>query len=112
VRPLCASVALAYEAYGSGADTRRPPWIGNPGGEAARRRPPARRGTAVSQKRQDAPIHYCWRHHMVYRSRSRTWITVPEDFIAELRHADFPVELVERHCPQCYKEVYTRLKPL
>ena len=27
-------------------------------------------------------------------------IMVPDDFLAELRQADFPVELVERHCPR------------
>ena len=48
---------------------------------------------------------------MVYRRRSRRWITVPDDFIAELRQADFPVELVERHCPQCYEEIHARMKP-
>jgi hypothetical protein len=111
VRPLCASVSLAYEAHGGGAGTRRPPWTGNPGGEAARHRPPAGRGTAVSPHSQDAPIHCCRRHHMVYSPRPRQWITVPEDFIAELRQADFPVELMERHCPQCYEEIYARLKP-
>ena len=76
-----------------------------------RPRPPASRGTSVSHESQDAPIRYCRLHHMVYSPRSRKWITVPEDFIAELRHADFPVELAERHCPQCYEEIYTRLKP-
>jgi hypothetical protein len=65
----------------------------------------------MSHERQDAPLKYCRLHHRVYSPRSRTWITVPADFIAELRHADFPVELVEWHCPQCYKDIYTRLKP-
>jgi hypothetical protein len=65
----------------------------------------------MSHERQDAPLKYCRLHHRVYSPRSRTWITVPDDFIAELRQADFPVELVERHCPQCYTEIYTRLKP-
>jgi hypothetical protein len=65
----------------------------------------------MSSERQDAPIKYCRLHHMVYSPRARKWIMVPEDFIAELHHADFPVELVERHCPQCYEEIYTRLKP-
>jgi hypothetical protein len=76
-----------------------------------RPRPPASRGTSVSSESQDTPIKYCRLHHMVYSSRARKWIMVPEDFIAELRHADFPVELVERHCPQCYAEIYTRLNP-
>ena len=56
-------------------------------------------------------MKYCRLHHMVCSPRPRKWITVPEDFIAELCHADFPVELVERHCPQCYAEIYTRLNP-
>jgi hypothetical protein len=64
----------------------------------------------VSNKPQDAPVKYCRLHHMVYSPRPRKWITVPADFIAELRQADFPVELVERHCPQCYEEIYARLK--
>ena len=109
--PRCASVSLAYEAHRGGAGMRRPPWTGNPGGEAAHPQPPARRGTSVSHERQDAPIKYCRLHHMVYSPQPRKWITVPEDFIAELRCADFPVELVERHCPQCYEEIYTRLRP-
>jgi hypothetical protein len=65
----------------------------------------------VSSECQDFPIRYCEAHHMVYSPQSRKWLTVPEDFIAELRHADFPVELAERHCPQCYAEIYTRLNP-
>jgi hypothetical protein len=77
---------------------------------AARGRPPASRGLSVSHKRQD-PIKYCRLHHMVYSPRGRQWITVPDDFIAELRQADFPVQLEERHCPQCYEDIYTRLKP-
>jgi hypothetical protein len=48
---------------------------------------------------------------MVYSPRVRQWITVPDDFIAELRQADFLVQLEERHCPQCYEDIYTRLKP-
>jgi hypothetical protein len=48
---------------------------------------------------------------MVYSPRVRQWITVPDDFIAELRQADFPVQLEERHCPQCYEDILTRLKP-
>jgi hypothetical protein len=46
-----------------------------------------------------------------YSPQSRKWITVPEDFIAELCQADFPAELVERHCPQCYEDIYARLNP-
>jgi hypothetical protein len=102
--------SLADEAYGGGAGMRLPPRSGNPGGAAARRRPPASRGLAVSRRRQD-PIRYCQRHHRVYSPRVRQWITVPDDFITELRHADFPVPLAERHCPQCDEEIYARLKP-
>jgi hypothetical protein len=65
----------------------------------------------VSHKRQDAPIRYCQLHHMVYSPRVRQWITVPDDFIAELRQVDFPVELVERYCPQCYEEIHALLEP-
>jgi hypothetical protein len=71
-----------------------------------------RRGPSVSSERQDPPIKYCRVHHMVYSLRLRKWITVPDDFLAELRQADFPVELVERHCPQCYKQISTHLKPM
>ena len=76
-----------------------------------RPRPQASRGTSMSPSHHETPLKYCQRHHMVFSPRARKWITVPEDFIAELRHADFPVELAERHCPQCYEEIYARLKP-
>jgi hypothetical protein len=88
-----------------------------------RRWPPARpldhqeitchpRGPSVSSERQDPPIKYCHVHHMVYSPRRRKWLSVPDDFLAELRQADFPVELVKRHCPQCYQQIYALLKPL
>jgi hypothetical protein len=64
----------------------------------------------VCQTRQD-PVRYCQRHHMVYSPRVRRWITVPDDFIAELRQADLPVDLEERRCPQCYADIYARLNP-
>ena len=66
----------------------------------------------MSSEHQDSPIRYCGAHDMVYSPRVRKWIIVPEYFIADLRHADFPVDLEERHCPQCYEEIYARLKPL
>ena len=46
-------------------------------------------------------VKYCQHHDMVWNSRTRTWKAVPADFIAELRHADFPMDLVERPCPRC-----------
>jgi hypothetical protein len=48
---------------------------------------------------------------MGYSPRVRRWITVPDDFIAELRQADLPVDLEERRCPQCYADIYARLNP-
>ena len=61
----------------------------------------------MSRRRQD-PLRYCQQHHRVYSPRVRQWITVPDDFIAELRHADLPVDLEERHCPQCYADIVRR----
>jgi hypothetical protein len=41
---------------------------------------------------------------MVWNARTHTWKVVPADFIAELRHTDLPVDLVERPCPRCRKQ--------
>jgi hypothetical protein len=49
-------------------------------------------------------IPYCQHHQMVRNPRTGTWKVVPADFIAELRAADFPVDLVERPCPRCRKQ--------
>jgi hypothetical protein len=49
-------------------------------------------------------VQYCRDHDMVWNARTRTWKAVPADFIADIRHADFPVDLVERPCPQCRKQ--------
>jgi hypothetical protein len=48
-------------------------------------------------------VKYCRHHDMVWNARTRSWKVVPADFIGELRHADFPVDLVEWPCPRCRK---------
>ena len=46
-------------------------------------------------------VQYCRDHDMVWNARPRTWKAVPVDFIADLRHANFTGDLVERLWPQC-----------
>ena len=48
-------------------------------------------------------MKYCQSHNRVWSPRTRTWKVVPTDFIAELRDADLPVDLVEWPCPRCVK---------
>jgi hypothetical protein len=48
-------------------------------------------------------VKYCRHHDRVWSPKTRTWKVVPADFIAELHHADLPVDLVEAPCPQCGK---------
>lgn len=58
----------------------------------------------MSDKNYVPCVQYCRYHHMVWNTKTRTWKAVPDDFIAELRHADFPVDLVERPCRRCHKQ--------
>ena len=58
----------------------------------------------MPDKRDIPCVKYCQYHDMFWHSRTRTWKIVPSDFIAELRHADLPLELVERPCPCCRKQ--------
>jgi hypothetical protein len=48
-------------------------------------------------------VKYCPHHHRVWSPKTRTWKVVPADFIAELRQADFPIDVVERPCSRCDK---------
>jgi hypothetical protein len=50
-------------------------------------------------------VKYCRHHDMVWNPKSRTWKVVPADFIAELRQAGFPVDLVEQPCRRCLKRI-------
>ena len=49
-------------------------------------------------------VKYCQYHNRVWSPKTRTWKLVPTDFIAELRHANLPVDLVEWPCPRCVKQ--------
>ena len=108
--PPCASFP-SHSMDTGGAGTRLPPWTVNPAGEAVRSRSPASRGPFVSAPDPETLLTYCPRHHMVVSPRTRKWIAVPEDFVAELQRADLPVVLVERRCPRCYKLHETRPDP-
>jgi hypothetical protein len=57
----------------------------------------------VTDKSKSPLVKYCRAHNRVWSPRTRTWKVVPADFIAEVRHADLPVDLVEGRCPWCRK---------
>jgi hypothetical protein len=74
--------------------------------KARRRRPePPHPKIVIMADQSSIPyIKYCQYHNRVWSPKTRTWKVVPADFIAELRHADLPVDLIEWPCSRCGKQ--------
>jgi hypothetical protein len=65
--------------------------------------PPHPESIIMADKSRLSRVKYCRHHNMVRSARTYWWKVVPADFIAELLHANFPVDLVEQPCPRCRK---------